>query len=138
VSAAIGSMADRSEATDCGGPRRYGWVPALLIGALLALAGLTLVLSWLGALPPLGIGPGPSPPWVVFPLVFLVFWLFVAVWVRPWRWWGARAWAFAPVPSVGAEDIVRTRFARGEISQEQMARMLADLKATSPSGARGE
>lgn len=110
-----------------------GWFLVPILLAALVLAGLAYaVLEGTGVLP--GFTPsGPFPPfWWVFPLGFFAFWVFVWLVVRPWAWGGywyrGGGWAHR----AGAEEILRERFARGELSKDQLRRMIGDLEEVAP------
>jgi uncharacterized membrane protein len=115
------------EPTDCGGSSRYWVIPLTALGVLLAATVGFFLLVW-GRVIPAPTGSGPYPPfWPLFPLGFLVFWLVVFVVVRPWGGWGGARWGprWDPVPD--AREIVRIRYARGEISREQWVEMTHEL-----------
>jgi uncharacterized membrane protein len=113
------------------GPRTRFWItPVALLGTLLALGVTFLILAWAGLIsPPSSSGLYP-PFWWVFPLGFILIWLIVAVVVRPWRW--RNGWRHEWPPLLDAGEVVRIRFARGEISKDQMASLLRDLDENSP------
>lgn len=117
--------------------RRYGWAPFLWLTGVAVLAVTWVVLVALHAVPS---GPynGPYPPyWFLFPLGFFGFWLLVALVVRPWGWRGGRArWGYAAY-APDAEEVVRIRYARGEISREEMSRRLRDLDEEARRGSTG-
>lgn len=117
--------------TECAPRPRLWIIPVTFLGTLLAVAAGFLLLAWAGPISSPRFG-GPYPPsWFVFPFGFALLWFLVLLVARPWRWWGAvrweRGWAYSPSP----EEIVRARFARGEISKDQMARLLSDLSEDS-------
>lgn len=72
---------------------------------------------------------GPGTGFVFFPfgwffilLFFLFFWGF--------RWWGGWGWSGRPYwhyPGDGAKEILRERYARGEIGKDQFDQMMRDL-----------
>lgn len=114
--------------TDFGPTRRYFRYG--LVGMFL-LAGAVIVLSFVAALyAPTG-GERPwffGPFWLPFGFLFFLFFLFfIFRWVfRPWRWgWGHPFWG----DSYDAMEILRRRYARGEVSREEFERMTRDLEA---------
>ena len=108
-----------------------GWV----IGgvAILLLAGLFLV-PFLHGLP---ARPYPFYPFFFFPFGFLIFFFVVRVlfWGFGWGWgWGWRGgYSRGYWRSQGyygdATEILRQRYARGEINKDQFDQMMKDLKA---------
>jgi uncharacterized membrane protein len=114
---------------DCGGSFRFWWIPAAFLGAFLAAAVGFIVLVWAGILPPPPWGGAAAPGWFLFPLGFLAFWLVVLLVVRPWHWRGGWGRGYGGYRVADAREIVRVRYARGEISREEMSGMLRDLDA---------
>lgn len=117
--------------TDCVPPSRFWIIPVAIVGTLFAVAVVILLLGWTGVilLPPFG---GTYPPfWLVFPLGFVLVWVVVILGIRPWRWRNSWGWGreWLPLPDPGS--VVRVRFARGEITKEQMTNLLRDLDETS-------
>lgn len=79
---------------------------------------------------------GTEPRWYFAPFFFpfgfffLLFFLFFAFrWIfRPWGWgWGHPYWH-----RMDAAEVLRLRYARGEISREQFAQMTQDLESRTP------
>ena len=109
-----------------GGGWRFWWVPFL---AVAGLAVTLAIVAWL--LPPPSV-PGPVPPlwpFVPFGLVLVVV-LGILV-VRSSRrgygpWWGG-PWSYG----ASAREIVRQRYARGEITAQQLHEMLRELDTSS-------
>jgi uncharacterized membrane protein len=129
-------MTEGAQAMDCGSRSRFWVIPAAILGALIAVGVGFLILAWVGLIARPTFG-GPYPAfWLLFPLGFVLFWFVVIAVVRPWRWqsgWGrGREWA----SFLDAGEVVRVRFARGEISKEQMTGLLRDLNETAPPMAR--
>jgi putative membrane protein len=126
VSARPAPSTDPWASPPCGSPRRVAWIPLGIVAVLIASGAIFALLVSAGIVrgPPF---PGSFPPfWFLFPLGFLVLWL-VVFWVAgPWRHWGR--WTGSGYGVDDAESIVRERYARGEISREEMVRMLEDLR----------
>ncbi len=110
--------------------RMIGWGIAgllLLIGAVILVAALVRVL----------IGPvGRFGGFFFFPfgfIFFLFFLFFIFGWFRRWGWGG---WGWRGYPMYGgwgyyhdgAAEILRRRYAQGEISKEQFDRMMQDIR----------
>jgi uncharacterized membrane protein len=100
--------------------RRFRW-PFVALFAILAIAVVASAVAY--AL------RGPGTGWFYFPfgwifilLFFLFFWGF--------RWWGGWGWYGRPYwhyPGDGAKEILRERYARGEIGKDQFDQMMRDL-----------
>jgi uncharacterized membrane protein len=109
-----------------GGGGRYGWVPFLAVAGL--LVGLAVV-AWL--LPPPSV-PGPVPPlWPFVPFGLVLVVVLVVLVVRSTGrgygpWWGG-SWSYG----ASAREIVRRRYARGEITAQQLHEMLRELDPAS-------
>ncbi len=113
-----------------GHPRRWiGWGFAFL----LVVIGISIVASLiLFALRGAGTGAGFFPffpfgfGWIFFLLFFLFFW--GMRWWGGWGWgWygrGGRYWRYGD----DAHAILRTRYARGEITKDQFDQMMRDLE----------
>jgi hypothetical protein len=105
------------------GPSGIFWVPLILFGALVA----ALVASFV-----LGILPSPGPAWPFFPFVWpLGFFIVVvsAVVLLRWTWWASRGWAGGyPGEWMGADELLRLRYARGEIDRDQFVAMREALE----------
>jgi uncharacterized membrane protein len=126
-------MTTEAEPKGCGSRYRFWIIPVAFLATLFALAMGALLLEWAGVIS-LPILRGLSPPfWFVFPLGFVLVWLVVIFLVRPWRprsgWGWGREWS----SPLDRGEVVRVRFARGEISKEQMLGLLRDLGETTPS-----
>jgi uncharacterized membrane protein len=135
MSGSIENLAPADSELDCRAPGRRWILPWLVVGAVAALAVVCLVLAWVGVVPAPGDG-GPYPPfWLFFPVGFLLFWLLVATVARP-RWHTGWGGSYDRVRD--AEEVVRVRYARGEISRDQFMAMLRDLRdpSTSSGGTR--
>jgi putative membrane protein len=67
-------------------------------------------------------------PWAPFGWFFFIPLLFVAFFVLRfflWGWWGGRGWYYG---EDSAMQVLRERFARGEITQAQYEQMRKDLQ----------
>ncbi|HYY48490.1 MAG TPA: SHOCT domain-containing protein [Thermoplasmata archaeon] len=106
-------------------PRRaFGWAFAAFLGFIGLLVAVSLV-AWAiggftGRFPFFGFGFG----WIFFLLFFLFFWGF--------RWWGWGGWGWYGRPywryHDDAHEILRARYARGEITKDQFDQMMRDLE----------
>jgi uncharacterized membrane protein len=123
---------DLAWTTDCGSPSRLWVVPVVTLGGLVALAGILVLLAWAGVISLPSFVRPYTPFWFVLPIGFVLFWLIVLVVVRPWRWRYDRGWGRGWSPRLNAEEEVRVRFARGEITEEQMTSLLRALEETAP------
>lgn len=108
--------------------RMIGWGIAgllLLIGALILVTALVRVLLGPGT----GLGAFFFFPFGFF--FFFIFLFFIFGWFRWWGWWGYRGypmyggWGYY---HDGAAEILRRRYAQGEITKEQFDRMMQDLR----------
>jgi uncharacterized membrane protein len=102
------------------GWRTGSWLPFVLgmVGGFL-LAGLLVAPSWLDRFvfrDDFGPGPMVGGPGILFPLVVIAGLVLLAVWTVPRLAWHD-----------SALDLVRERYARGEISDEDFARMMRTL-----------
>ncbi|MGC2034397.1 MAG: hypothetical protein WA761_02995 [Thermoplasmata archaeon] len=112
---------------ECRMPSRFWIIPIAVIGTLLALAAVFTYLSWAGIIAaPVYSGPA-SPYGFLIPLGLGLVWVLVFFVLRPWRGRGQRAWPDR-VWRAPPEGIVRARYARGEISREEMRARLQDLQ----------
>lgn len=112
------------------GSTRFLWVIPLVFVAIV----IGLVLFWVVAVTTgiIAYAAFAHPGWFFFPFGFLLFLLFVFVLARV-AWWGVGGWGwgrrrwhhdyYAPDP----HDVVRMRYARGEITREQYTQMVRDL-----------
>ena len=109
-----------------------GWIFGAL--AILLLVGVFVVPSYYGFMAgPNGYYPRPY----FFPFGFLVFFFvifFVArglFWGWGWGWWGGYSrgyWRHGGYYSE-AEEILKQRYAKGEITKDQFDQMMRDLQA---------
>jgi uncharacterized membrane protein len=138
-SANVGPSPEFDESHD---PRRWLYVG---LAALFVLIGLAIVLDvaaslWRGQLPSWSLS---SDPWDwIIGLIGLLIALWIVVWIlrlifwgiwgshyegRRWRHYYRHYYARGPFDSDPAVEIARERFARGEITQEQLDQMLRQL-----------
>src|SRR5579862_8770567 len=115
-----------------GSPLRWGWwwlLPLFVVSALVILGVTVTLLGWVHAVPP---GYGPTGYfWPLAPLGFFLF-VFAGFLLLRWATWGGRGWAGgARGNSVSAREMLRWRFARGELSSEQFREMSRELDADS-------
>jgi uncharacterized membrane protein len=100
----------------------FGWLPWILVVGVLA----TLIAAgwFLPFAHPTG-GPPPFWPIVPFGIVLAIVVLFLALrtTVRGFGPWYGRRWS----EPASAREIVRCRYARGEITAQQLREMLGDL-----------
>ncbi|MCI4363721.1 MAG: hypothetical protein L3K13_05385 [Thermoplasmata archaeon] len=114
--------------------RGFGWFPIALLaglGVLLALVLAGVALGWLPRGGPDGSGPAF---WPLFPFGFFLLLLLVFVALR-WSCWGA-GWGGACGwrSTDGAQEILRERYARGEITRDQLLQISRDLEQSSVRG----
>ena len=112
-----------------------GWILGLIV-ALLILGAVAAFFGHLvyGAYPPYYYGPGYFPFGFFFPFGFIFFFLFVFILFRLvfWRggWgWGPGRWGYRGYGGYwgDAKEVLRLRYARGEITKEQFDQMMRDL-----------
>jgi putative membrane protein len=104
-------------------PIRWVLAPLLLIAALVAT--VIGVSFYFNAASPQAYGWWPWAPfgWFFFiPLFFVAFFALRFFW---WGPWGGRGWYYH---EVSAMQVLRERFARGEITREQFEQMRKDLE----------
>lgn len=126
LSAPAGTADDPGEFDGCAAPgdrRAGGWwiaIPLVILGLLVTLLVLGVLVDGRGGG---AVAPGASAPfWPIFPLAFFGVVLVVCVGVRGW-FWGR----WYPLPTATAREVLRVRFARGEISAEQFRQMRREL-----------
>lgn len=118
------------------GHRRHyiGWV----ILAFLVLIFAAIALSaYFGSFVARPVGY-PGFPFFFFPFgwIFGVFWIFIVFWAVSWIFWPRRGWwgggygrRYWGYTGYGDEyQILRQRYARGEITKEQFDQMTNDLR----------
>lgn len=90
----------------------------LLVGLVMALSFFAHARPWRGHYGPAMMWDGGGGPWLLGPLMMLVFWgIVIAALVFAFQW---LAPAGAPVqPGETPLDILKERFARGEIDKEE-------------------
>lgn len=100
-------------------------VPLLFLGVLVTAAVLS---AWLGGGPPFPVSSGAAPWfWPVFPLGFFLLFVLIFGGLR-WTVWGyGGGYRWRDLGGVSAVEILRRRFARGEISAEQFRQMSREL-----------
>lgn len=119
-----------SDPADGCGP--WGAGPSWWIAVSLIVLGLIVTVVLAGVLlgwgPPGASGPGPYPGWwPLFPLGFFLVVVLLLFVVRG-GFWGRWGWGHPYGPWAGsAEEVLRRRFARGEISPEQFRQMRREL-----------
>lgn len=113
--------------SDCGfGGRGWGgrcwWVPILAaVGVVAALAVVARFERWPQV-------PGPFPAfWPFVPFGFLAVFVLIALLVRSFAWRYGPRWSGPRSYAVSADEIVRRRYACGEITAEQLREMLREL-----------
>jgi uncharacterized membrane protein len=110
----------------CGPGGRWVWLPVGVLAAIV-IAGLAIFLvtgghPWWGPFPWF---------WPLFPLGFFLLFVLLFGAVRGLGWgWGGR-WGYGTRGPPSAEEILRRRYASGEISSEQFLRMSRELRETS-------
>ena len=114
----------------CVGRSRFWIVPVTAVAILVVLASGLLALTWTGRISPPSVGGAAPPFWFLFPLGFLSFWILILVVARPWGWSRPRGWDRGWPTDPDAVEVVRIRFARGEISRAQMDDLLRGLAET--------
>ncbi len=113
------------------GGRGVGWALVAIVGVLVVIfAAMALGSYYYSGYPMMMYTYHPF--WVFFPIGFILFFFLAFVLVRAlfWPWgWGMRRrhWYYHDE----ALDILRQRYARGEISKEQYDQMSRDLEQRS-------
>ena len=109
----------------------FGWVVlALLLVAVLVFVGAMATGGYYGMMP---VYNGyPYPGWFFFPFGFLFFFIFIFFIARVFFWgfggWGWRRRYWYGYGYGDAHEILRQRYARGEITKEQFDQMTRDLE----------
>lgn len=131
---AAANPTDVSGEDACGtfGPGRVGWlgwwlVPLILVASFLIIALVGVGLGWHPGGPP---GSAPVPFfWPLFPLGFLVL-VLVGFFLFRWALWGGRGWpGHGRWGPLSAREVLRWRYARGELTTEQFRQMSRELDA---------
>ena len=125
-------MSNMNDPYPCGYPSGRPWrfwplIPLSIFGVLVVL----FVVAWaMGVRPP---WTGAAPVfWPIFPIGFflgLLFLFIVLRWALWGGWWGEgwrvdSGWQLSTTP----EEILRVRYARGEISSDEFRRLKDDLR----------
>ena len=100
------------------------WIPLIFVAGIVSV----FAIAYLFGSFPAGLYPPfyYFPFWIIFPLFF--FGLFFAFRWWGWGcWWGSRGYYY----SDPALEVLRERFARGEITKEQYEEMQKDLEDSS-------
>ncbi|HKW04328.1 MAG TPA: SHOCT domain-containing protein [Nitrososphaerales archaeon] len=97
------------------------WIPLVVIAGIISIF---VAAYFSGALPAHGYLPFYYFPWwIIFPIFF--FGLFFAFRCWGWGYWrGSRGYYYDP-----ALEVLRQRFARGEITKDQYEQMTKELEA---------
>jgi uncharacterized membrane protein len=113
--------------------RGLGWFPWVLLAgiALLLFLVATSAVGWLPH-------PGPNGPypvvWPLFPFGFFLLFALLFLLFRTGRW-DSGPWGNCYRPEAdSAQGILRQRYARGEISAEELRRMMRELDLPSQPG----
>jgi uncharacterized membrane protein len=125
------AMHDNMSQEDYSGHHRrhiFGWIILGILAALIVGSLLLFTAGYLFGLVPLTF----YRPFFFFPLGFLIFILFLFLIFRFAFWgWGWRRWNRGYYGNwIDSKEILRQRYARGEISKEQLEQMMRDLDAT--------
>jgi uncharacterized membrane protein len=101
----------------------WAWIPLVIVAGIISIFGLVYFLGAFSA------GSFPSfyyfPWWIVFPIFFFGLFFFAFRWWGWGYWWGSRGYDHDP-----ALEILRQRFARGEITKDQYEQMKKDLEVS--------
>jgi uncharacterized membrane protein len=107
-----------------GHPASWWLVATITVGAVFTLVLIGLALAWLGIIHPSTYGGAMPEFWPFFPFGFLGLFIFLAIVLR-FGWWGwGPGWG---VRYESARETLRVRYARGEITRDQLRQMLRDL-----------
>ncbi len=110
-----------------------GWIIAAVVAivVVLALLGFAAMLYFHPVMYYPYTGPGYFP-FFFFPFGFLVFFLFLFLIFRLvfWRSWGWGYWGHRGYYGMDPKDIIKRRYARGEITKDQYDQMMAVLRSS--------
>ena len=111
-------------------PTDWAWRRWIGLGifALLILLGVAAILATLLRVPMVAPGTFPGMGWV-WGFFGFIFFLWILMWfVRfaMWPWWRTQPWRWHSHRDE-ASEILRVRYARGEITKDQFEAMLQDL-----------
>jgi putative membrane protein len=116
------------------GPSVFGWVAIGLL-VLLVLGVFLAPILWggFGMMAPSTTNPRMYFGWFFFPLgflfvLFIIFIIFFAFRLMWYPWWGRRYYYGGWSRRDEASEILRQRYARGEISKDQYDQMMRDLE----------
>lgn len=111
----------------------FGWVIfALLLVAVIAFVGSIVANGYYG--PMMNYTGYPFYGWFFFPFGFIFFFIFIFFIFRFafWGWggwgWRRRYWYGYGYGYSDAHEILRQRYARGEITKDQFDQMMRDLE----------
>ncbi len=117
-----------SEKRNRSGPSRF-WILVPIIGVLV-VAGLAAAFFFYGP-PAVRDYPGYGW-WFPFPFFFIIPVFFLIFFGLRWFWWGGWGWGgrwYYDQYDDHAMEIVKERFARGEITKEQYEQLAKDLES---------
>ncbi len=124
----------------CGRGPPFGWTPVVIVASVLVVAVAWLTLEWLQILPrygPTGAGWSTGPFSLLWPFGFLLFFLTLFILLRFALWGPAHRWGSYSEGVSDSREVLRRRYAQGEISREDFHRMWRDLEGTEgPGGPR--
>lgn len=116
-----------------GGMHWFGWlIIALLIVMVVAFVGSLFTGRYYGYGPMMGYGGYPYFGWFfpfgfIFPLIFVLIIVRMAFWGFG-GWGGRRRWRYGYAQGYGdAREILRQRYASGDITKDQFDQMMSDL-----------
>jgi putative membrane protein len=115
---------------DHGHEMRWMWYG---LGAMFVLIGVAVFLGIFYT----GASVQTTYPMIMFPFDFgwvwnivgILFFLWILSWVFGWGWWGSRGYRYRRWYRYDdAYQILRERYAKGEITKEQFEQMMRDLQ----------
>jgi putative membrane protein len=103
----------------------WTWIPLIIVAGI---ASVLAIAYFFGAFPADSYPPFYYFPWwIIFPLFFFGLFFFAFRWWWGWGWWGSRGYYYYNDPAL---QVLRERFARGELTKEQYEQMRKDLEAS--------